>query len=129
MESPEIQLFNAVFAVSTNLSYTTIDYSPVDDESLAYPFVHVGETNSVDVINNKDVITGRLRQTVHVWGQAHDRALFSDMLFQLKTGLRRLRRLENYRLELIDLNSNQMFDNTTHETSIHGTIEVEYKLS
>lgn len=129
MLSPQIQLFNAIFSASESLDYKTIDYSPTNDDSLPYPFVFVAETNSDDVINNKDVITGRLRQTVHVWGYANDRALFTDMVYQLEMKMRHLTRLKNYRLELAGLNSNQIFDNTTTDNLLHGTIEVEYKLT
>ncbi|MBX0358921.1 hypothetical protein [Halobacillus sp. Nhm2S1] len=129
MLSPQIQLFNAIFAASLNLGYKTIDYSPTSDDSLPYPFVFVAETNSDDVINNKDVITGRVRQTVHVWGYAHDRATFTDIVYQLEMKLRHLTTLKNYRLEITELNSNQIIDNTTTDNLLHGTIEAEYKLS
>ncbi|CDQ20855.1 hypothetical protein SAMN05192559_1088 [Halobacillus karajensis] len=129
MLSPQIQLYNAIFAASLEQEYDTIDYSPTTDDSLDYPFVFVAETNSDDVISNKDVITGRLRQTVHVWGYAHNRALFTDMVYQLEMKMRHLTRLQNYYLELAGLNSNQIFDNTTTDNLLHGTIEVEYKLT
>ncbi|WP_079480568.1 hypothetical protein [Halobacillus salinus] len=128
MLSPQIQLFNAVFSLSEKLGYKTIDYSPTTVDTIPYPFVFVAETNSNDVINNKHVITGILRQTVHVWGYANKRALFADMVYQLEHELRQLRRLKNYRLKLVGLSNNQIFDNTTSDNLLHGTVEVEYKL-
>lgn len=128
MLSPQIQLFNAIYKASLALGYTTIDYTPTPDSRTPYPFVVVGETNSDDVINNKDIITGQLRQTVHVWGYASNRAGFADVVFSLEQKMRQLTQLPNYRLRLLDLNSNQLFDNTTTDNLLHGTIEVEYKL-
>ncbi len=128
MESPEIQLFNAVFSLSLARGYETIDYSPVGDTNLLYPFVHVGETTDDDVIDNKSIITGRLIQTVHVWGYANDRALYTGMLHNLKQDLRALRQLVNYHVKLEGLSSNTIFDNTTNDNLLHGIIEAEYKL-
>ncbi|RWZ59891.1 hypothetical protein EQV77_00915 [Halobacillus fulvus] len=128
MQSPDIQLFNAIYKASMDLGYTTIDYSPVNDDSLDYPFVFVAETDNEDSINNKDVIIGNITQIVHVWGYATDRAAFSDMVHQLKQQMRRLSRLPNYRLKLENMNSNSMYDNTTTDNLLHGIIDVEYKL-
>ncbi|WP_200411922.1 hypothetical protein [Virgibacillus salexigens] len=129
MLSPKIQLFNAVFSKSSALGYDTYDYLPGKDEDTPYPFVHVAESVGSDVINNKDVINGRISQTVHVWGIANDRALFSDMVFKLEMELRRLSKLDNYYLRLLALDSNEMYDNTTTDTLLHGIIQVEYQLS
>ncbi|WP_077621565.1 hypothetical protein [Sediminibacillus massiliensis] len=128
MEAPEIQLFNAVFKLSLNRGYETVDYSPVKDE-IPYPFVHVGETTDEDIINNKQVITGFVSQTIHVWGYANNRALHTAMMHSLKQDLRAMKRLINYRVELQSLNSNTIYDNTTNDNLLHGIIEVEYKLS
>ncbi|KGX88036.1 hypothetical protein [Pontibacillus litoralis] len=129
MLSPKIQLFNVVFQISTDLGYQTIDYAPVSSPGLTYPFVHVGESNSTDVINNKGIITGRISQTIHVWGYANDRALFSGMMDQLETSLRKLTRLKNYYIKLEELQSNEIYDNTTNDNLLHGIIQVEYKLT
>lgn len=129
MVAPEIQLFNAVFRKSINLGYQTIDYATQGEDGLEYPFVHVGESISSDVINNKEVITGRISQTIHVWGYADDRALFSNMVFQLKQELRGLSKLNNYYVELDSLSSNAVFDNSTDDRLLHGIIQAEYELN
>ncbi|WP_200411293.1 hypothetical protein [Virgibacillus salexigens] len=129
MLSPKVQLFNAVFSKSVALGYDTYDYLPGKDEETPYPFVHVAEVTSADVINNKDVINSRISQTVHVWGMANDRALFSDMVFKLEMELRRLYQLDNYYLRLLALDSNEMYDNTTMDNLLHGIIQVEYKIT
>ncbi|WP_077301579.1 hypothetical protein [Virgibacillus pantothenticus] len=128
MESPQLQLFNHIFNRSLALGYSTIDYSPVKNKGLTYPFVYVGERVSEDIINNKQVITGRLLQTVHVWAYAHNRSLFDEMMFRLQNEFRKITRLPNYYLKLEGLNANDMYDNTTSDDLLHGVIEVEYRL-
>ncbi|WP_082234971.1 hypothetical protein [Halobacillus massiliensis] len=129
MESPEIQLFNEVFIQSLELGYQTVDYAAQGENGIHYPFVHVSESISDDVINNKEIITGRLSQTIHVWGYANDRDKFSNMVFQLKQRLRGLTRLSNYFVNIEALNSNAVFDSTTDDDLLHGIIQVEYELS
>lgn len=128
MDSPQLQLFNHIFNKSLALGYATIDYSPASNKGLTYPFVYVGERVSEDIINNKQVITGRIMQTVHVWAYANNRSLFDQMMFKLQMEFRKINRLPNYRLKLEGLNSNDMYDNTASEDLLHGIIEVEYRL-
>lgn len=129
IKSPKIQLFNAVFSKSLALGYRTYDYLPGKDESTPYPVVHVAESISADVIDNKQTITSRISQTVHVWSLANDRATFADMVYSLEMDLRKLHQLDNYYLRLLALNSNEVYDNTTDDNLLHGIIEAEYKLS
>ncbi|MYL56199.1 hypothetical protein GLW20_01610 [Virgibacillus halodenitrificans] len=126
MKSPKIQLFNAVFSTSLGLGYTTFDYSP--GEGTPYPFVHVAEVKSADVINNKQTINGIISQTIHVWGYADNRALFVEMVFNLEQELRQLTRLKNYYLRFEGLDSNEVYDNSTKDNLLHGIIQAEYKL-
>ncbi|MEF2293142.1 hypothetical protein [Virgibacillus dokdonensis] len=128
MQSPQMQLFNHIFNKSLALGYATIDYSPASNKGLTYPFVYVGERVSEDIINNKQVITGRIMQTVHVWAYANNRSFFDQMMFKLQMEFRKISRLPNYRLKLEGLNTNDMYDNTTSEDLLHGIIEVEYRL-
>ncbi|MBU8567586.1 hypothetical protein KM914_14275 [Virgibacillus pantothenticus] len=126
MQSPQLQLFNELFNRSLALGYQTVEYQK--DSGLSYPFVHIGERVNEDIINNKQVITGRLLQTVHVWAYAHNRSLFDEMMFRLQNEFRKITRLPNYYLKLEGLNANDMYDNTTSDDLLHGVIEVEYRL-
>ncbi|MGM0864541.1 MAG: hypothetical protein ACQEWF_07710 [Bacillota bacterium] len=129
MKSPKIQLFNAVFSRSLSLGYDTYDYLPGKDDETPYPFVHIAGSVSSDVINNKEIITGTISQTIHVWGLANDRSHFAEMIFQIEMELRRLSELENYFVRLTELDSNEIFDNTTTDNLLHGIIQVEYRLT
>jgi hypothetical protein len=129
MKSPKIQLFNAVFNHSSSLGYDTYDYLPGKDESTPYPFVHVAGSISSDVINNKEVITGNISQTIHVWEIASNRSYFAEMIYYLEMELRRLTQLENYYVRLTSLDSNEIYDNTTTDNLLHGIIQAEYKIT
>lgn len=129
MLSPEIQLFNEIFKRALTLGYTVVDYSPANNPSLPYPFIHIGETISVDLSDNKRFIRGELTQTIHVWGLASNRALFYDISHRLKNELRQISKLKNYYVRFLNLNSNDIYDNTTDDDLLHGIIEVEYRLT
>jgi hypothetical protein len=129
MKSPKIQLFNAVFNRSLSLGYDTYDYLPRKDEDTPYPFVHVAGSISSDVINNKEVITGNISQTIHVWEMANDRSHFAEMIYNLEMELRRLAQLENYYVRLVSLDSNEVYDNTTTDNLLHGIIQAEYRIT
>jgi len=128
MQAPDIQLFNAVFNKSLALGYTTIDYSHVKYDG-PYPFVHVGETTDNDIVDNKQVITANLAQTVHIWSYANNRAKHSEMVFALKQALRGLSKLENYYLRYETLNANTIYDNSTDDDLLHSIITAEYRIS
>ncbi|MDQ0158806.1 hypothetical protein [Alkalibacillus salilacus] len=127
MKAPDIQLYNAVFSASLTLGYDTYDYLP--SAETAYPFVHVAETTEDDVVDNKQVITGTLAQTIHVWGYANNRAEHSGMVYALKMALRKLKRLENYYLKYNTLNANTIYDNSTDDDLLHSIITAEYRIS
>jgi hypothetical protein len=129
MKSPKIQLFNAVFNRSLSLGYDTHDYLPGKDETTPYPFVHVAGAISSDVINNKEVITGNISQTIHVWEMANNRSHFAEMIYNLEMELRRLAQLENYYVRLVSLDSNEIYDNTTTDNLLHGIIQAEYRIT
>ncbi|MGF2617733.1 hypothetical protein FZC84_11905 [Rossellomorea vietnamensis] len=129
MKSPKIQLFNAVFSKSLALGYNTYDYLPGKDDETPYPFVHVAGSISSDVLDNKDMITGIISQTVNVWGLANNKASFAEMVFSLEQELRKLTKLDNYFVRMVSLDSNEIPDNTTTDNLLHGIIQAEYKLS
>jgi hypothetical protein len=129
MKSPKIQLFNTVFNRSLSLGYDTYDYLPGKDETIPYPFVHVAGSISSDVLNNKEVITGIISQTIHVWEMANDRSHFAEMIYNLEMELRRLAQLENYYVRLVSLDSNEIYDNTTTDNLLHGIIQAEYRIT
>jgi hypothetical protein len=129
MKSPKIQLFNAVFNKSLSLGYDTYDYLPGKDEGIPYPFVHLAGAIGSDVINNKEVITGNLSQTIHVWEMANNRSHFAEMIFNLEMALRRLTKLDNYYVRLVSLDSNEIYDNTTTDNLLHGVIQAEYRIT
>jgi hypothetical protein len=129
MKSPKIQLFNAVFSRSLSLGYETYDYLPGKDEDAHYPFVHIAGSVSSDVMNNKEVITGTISQTIHVWGLVNDRSQFAEMIFHLEMELRRISELENYFVRLTELDSNEIYDNTTTDNLLHGVIQAEYRIT
>ncbi|GGJ85968.1 hypothetical protein GCM10007063_05560 [Lentibacillus kapialis] len=126
MQAPDIQLYNAIFSASLALGYDTYDYLP--NAETAYPFVHVAETTEDDVVDNKQVITGTLAQTIHVWGYANNRAEHSSMVYALKMALRKLSKLENYYLKYSTLNANTIYDNSTDDDLLHSIITAEYRI-
>lgn len=124
MKSPPQQIFDAVFASSLKLGYTTYDYLPANQ--VAYPFVYIGEQFDQD-LRNKTNVYGRVQQTVHIYHDYRKRRELTSMMDALKADFRRYRRTENFYVTCKNINSRTIPDNTAGEPLLHGIIEVEFQ--
>lgn len=126
MKSPQQSIYDAVFATSLNLGYSTYLYLPAKD--VAYPFVFVGEQFDQD-IPTKSVIYGLVNQTIHIYHTYKKRRELTDMMNTLKREFRKLKKAGNYYLAVRNINAQTMIDNSTGEPLLHGIIEVEFRFN
>lgn len=123
MQSPQLQIYNAVFMKSLGLKYPTYDYLPPSSASL--PFVYVGEQFDQDR-QTKDVIFGDVQQTVHVYGSYKQRRQVTDMMNSLKAEIRTINKTSNFYVTVKGISTQTMIDDSTSETLLHGIIEVDF---
>lgn len=126
MKSPQQSIYDAVFATSLNLGYSTYPYLPAKD--VAYPFVFVGEQFDQD-LETKTSVYGLVTQTIHIYHTYRERRELTDMMNALKREIRKLKRAENYRVAVRNINAQTMIDNSTGEPLLHGIIEVEFRFN
>jgi hypothetical protein len=124
LKSPQQQIYDAVFLISNNFGYRTVDYLPADD--FGYPFVFVGEQFDSD-LRTKTSIYGNVVQTVHVYHSHRKRGELTTMMNNLKTGFRKLKRTENFYIACKSIEGQTLPDNSTSEPLLHGIIEVEFQ--
>jgi hypothetical protein len=126
VKSPQQSIYDAVFATSLNLGYSTYPYLPAKD--VAYPFVFVGEQFDQD-IPTKSVIYGLVNQTIHIYHTYKKRRELTDMMNTLKREFRKLKKAGNYYLAVRNINAQTMIDNSTGEPLLHGIIEIEFRFN
>lgn len=123
LKSPQQQIYDAVFSRSLSLDYDTYDYLPAKDASL--PFVYVGEQFDQDRAT-KSSLYGDVQQTIHIYGSHKQRRQVTTMINNLKTEIRRMKRTDNFYLNVKGINSQILIDNSTSTTLLHGIVEVEF---
>ncbi|HLT85875.1 MAG TPA: hypothetical protein VKZ62_00065 [Georgenia sp.] len=123
LKSPQQQIYDAVFLISTNLGYATFDYLPANQ--VAYPFVFVGEQSDQD-LRTKSGLYGNVQQTIHIYHSYRRRRELTNMMNALKLECRKLKRTENFYVVCKNINGQVMLDNSTSEPILHGIIEIEF---
>jgi len=122
--SPQLQVFNAVYAIAERLGYDAYDYLPAADAQL--PFVYVGEQFDND-LRTKTSIYGRVQQRVHIYHSYKKRREITTMIDNLKREFRNLKRTKNFYVTVKNINGQIITDNSTAEPLLHGIIEVEFQ--
>lgn len=126
MLPPQQQIFNKIFEVCLSLGFKTFDFLPADGEE--YPFVFVGEQTDIDRAN-KSTITGLVMQTIHFYGDYKKRGDLSVMMNDLKRELRKVKNTKNFYINVKNINSRTLPDNSTARRLIHGIVEVEFSFN
>lgn len=126
MKSPQQQIFDAVFKVCKTLGYDTYDYLPANQ--VKYPFVFIGEEFDSDQAN-KSTVTGRVHQTIHIYNDYRKRGDTTTMMDNIKRELRKLKHTRNFYINLRNINSKTLPDNSTAQALIHGIVEVEFSFN
>lgn len=126
MKSPQQSIYDAVFATSERLGYSTHLYLPAKGAS--YPFIFVGEQFDSD-LTTKSVIYGLVTQTIHIYHTHKKRRELTDMMNALKREIRKLKKVDNYYLAVRNISAQTLIDNTTGEPLLHGIIEIEFRFN
>lgn len=121
--SPQLQIYNAIYAISSNRGYDTFDYLPAN--KVDYPFVFVGEQSDQDLLT-KTVVYGRVQQTIHIYGTIRQRRQVATMIDQIRHDCRLLTKTTNFNITLIGANGQIMNDNSAAEPLLHGILELEF---
>lgn len=121
--SPQQQVFNAVYAASIGLGYSTFDFLPAKETE--YPFVFIGEQFDQDR-RTKQHIFGNVQQTIHFYHDYRQRSELTAMMDNLKVELRSLKRTPNFYITCKNITGQIIIDDSTAQTLLHGIVEVEF---
>ncbi len=120
--SPYEQLWIDIRMLSVALfgEDSVYDYLP---DGVPYPFVFIGEQFKQDERVHKDYLNGRTQITVHFWHDNHrQRGTLSRMMYELEKNLQ-----QEYKAELLEVNTQMLPDNSTGKELMHGILEVNIK--
>lgn len=78
IKSPEQELFDYFFKQSLTWGYETYDHLPMQSESVNYPFVIIGDIQTVTA-GTKFSINNHVLVTIDIWGNQSQRLAISTM--------------------------------------------------
>lgn len=125
-KSVEQQLYDAVFLLSLNQGYKTVDYLP--PKGFSYPFVFIGETFNQES-QTKSGIYHDIQQRIHVYHTIKNRRDLTNMVETLKKECHSLKRTDTFFINCKRAQSQIIPDNTDTEPLLHAIIELEFRLN
>lgn len=84
----EQELFDTIYSKCLAITNNTYDYLPMEDEPVDYPFIHVGNLNTITMRTNTS-LGGQFTLTIDIWGTKEQRIKVSeigDKLLKMLTG-------------------------------------------
>ena len=125
---PQQELFSALLVALRELNIDVYD-GILPPEDVPYPFIYLGENQLIDR-SYKDVIGGRVIQTVHVFhSNVRSRGDLSQILLSIKTTARKLHHSKNFDWYVSNVNQRILPDNTTDIPLLHGVLEIEFQFT
>lgn len=74
----EQELYDLIYRKCMKLTDDTFDYLPPEDETVNYPFIHVGNLDFIGS-QTKTSVGGRYSLTVDIWGTKEQRIKVSNL--------------------------------------------------
>jgi len=127
-KSPDQAIHDVIFAISSQMGYTTYNYLP--GNAASYPFVFVGEVFEQSR-RTKSNVFGDYQVTVHVYADdpKRDRKTVTDMSNNIKKAFYQLKSANGYQIIPKRHNRQTMLDNSTGITFIHGILELDMTIN
>ncbi|HJA23527.1 MAG TPA: hypothetical protein H9958_04825 [Candidatus Limosilactobacillus intestinavium] len=130
MKSPEQELFDYVGAWSTDIGYDTYDHLPMESENVPYPFVVIGDVDTVPSAN-KSSIDAKINLTVNVWGDAEERLVVDQMTSRFLLLAAKNFETEDYHYcGVLKASNSQLIQDTSVPNTIlnHGIVQLQFRL-
>lgn len=130
MKSPQQELYDYVGYQSELMGYDTYDHLPMESENTDYPFVQIGDINTVP-LPNKSAISAELNLTVNVWGNQDQRLVIDTMANSLLMVVSKRFKTEHYRFRgmLSGSNVQMMQDTSVPDTVLnHAIVQMKFRL-
>lgn len=123
-KEPNQAIYDELFKTSLALEFDTYPYLPPD---VSYPFVYFGEQfgNPLEVKSN--VLAGKSRLSIHLYGEHDDRRALTDMSQKIVNEAKKLRQADIYSVGYVSSNIRTLLDNSSAQTLWHIVIEIEFE--
>jgi hypothetical protein len=127
-KTPDQDLYDAIFAASVALGYSTYQHNP--PETATYPFVRIGNVQLVPIAT-KSYLLADVYANIDVWGSAKSRKKVSEMAHKLIHAVSRIKQLPGGLLLSVNFDTSSvevMTDNSTNDdlwrarVSLHLTL-------
>lgn len=129
MIDPEQEIFTELLVKLRESLDCEVYDGALPPEGTAYPFVFIGNTNTVDR-QLKGAVICTVTQAVHVYSEAlNNRGDFSNICYQIKQIARSLRRTKHYGVHVRGIDQAVLPDNTTQTPLLHADIQIQYQCS
>lgn len=121
---PAQEIFNTCFLVCKKIDDNTFTFLP--GEETKYPFIFVGEQFNND-IQTKTVVGGKVTQRIHFYhNDLTKRGTITKMMNDILYELRKVKKTRNYQINITDVSSRVLFDNSTENSLIHAVLEIDF---
>ena len=130
MKSPQQELYDYVGYQSELMGYDTYDHLPMESENADYPFVQIGDINTVP-LPNKSAISAELNLTVNVWGNQDQRLVIDTMANSLLMVVSKRFKTQDYRYQGMMAGSDvQMIQDTSIPDTVlnHAIVQIKFRL-
>jgi hypothetical protein len=130
LKAPDQDLFDSMYKLSKSLGIETYDHRPLKDEPVNYPFVDIGDVQTVNIATKTRGL-GTLHITMNTWGTPTQRKRISDIQESLFSYAQRLRELQFYNVAMnVKGSSSQIVGDTSVPNSFlwHGVMDFEFRL-
>lgn len=127
MKDPQQELFTTIRTQLVELyGEDRVFDGYLPPEETPYPFVYLGDSQTVDDLGNKSVVLANIFQHLTIWGSPTQRGTLSDMAADIKALLRGIRDTGTYAFRILHISS--QFDEEPETRTIRVDIDAEYKL-
>lgn len=130
MKSPQQELYDYVGYQSELMGYDTYDHLPMESENADYPFVQIGDINTVP-LPNKSAISAELNLTVNAWGNQDQRLVIDTMANSLLMVASKRFKTQDYRYQGMMAGSDvQIIQDTSIPDTVlnHAIVQMKFRL-
>lgn len=125
-QSIKYELFNYLFKAFSKIGVPVVRQIDQYTE-LGYPFIAIEEVQDTVQVQSFDNYGGIPTVRVHLWSKADDLQKHDRLYIQIQEILMRTEQLPSYRVSLVNINTNDISDDTANIELRHTIIDSEFQ--
>ncbi|UXU53210.1 hypothetical protein [Staphylococcus arlettae] len=125
-QSIKYELFNYLFKAFSKIGVPVVRQIDQYTE-LGYPFIAIEEVQDTVQVQSFDNYGGSPTARIHLWSTADDLQKHDRLYIQIQEILMRTEQLPSYRVSLVNINTNDISDDTANIELRHTIIDSEFQ--